>query len=91
MGRTLITGMSGAGKSTLLQEMARRGHSTIDTDYDDWTCPDRLSDEPRITELLAEFDDVIVSGTVENQAKFYRSFAHIVLLSAPVDVLLDRV
>jgi shikimate kinase len=34
---------------------------------------------------------VIVSGTVENQGLFYDRFEHVVLLSAPLDVLFERV
>lgn len=33
MTHTLLTGMSGTGKTTLLEELARRSHHTIDTDY----------------------------------------------------------
>jgi shikimate kinase len=33
---------------------------------------------------------MVVSGTVENQGAFYDRFEHIVLLSAPVDVLIER-
>ncbi len=33
----------------------------------------------------------IVSGTVENQVRFYDRFEHIVLLTVPLDVLLQRV
>ena len=33
MKRVLVTGMSGAGKSSLLDELAARGHRTVDTDY----------------------------------------------------------
>jgi hypothetical protein len=32
-----------------------------------------------------------VSGTVENQGRFYDRFHHVVLLSAPLNVLLQRV
>jgi shikimate kinase len=42
-------------------------------------------------ELLARHTDVIVSGTVENQGCFYDRFAHVVLLSAPLEVLFERV
>lgn len=91
MARVLITGMSGAGKSTLLIELARRGHQTVDTDYDGWTISDALWDEPRMAELLDTHPHVTVSGTVENQGLFYDRFDHVVLLSAPVDVLIDRV
>lgn len=91
MVRALVTGMSGAGKSTLLNELARRGHITVDTDYDGWTLPNGLWDETRVAALLTSHDDVIVSGTVENQGKFYEAFDHIVLLSAPPEVLMRRV
>jgi len=91
MVRILVTGMSGAGKSTLLQELARRGHLTVDTDYDGWTLPGVLWDEPRMSAFLARHDDVVVSGTAENQGRFYGRFKHVVLLSAPVEVLIKRV
>jgi dephospho-CoA kinase len=87
----LVTGMSGAGKSTLLEELSRRGHPVVDTDYDGWTLPDGLWDEPRMTALLAECGEVVVSGTVSNQGRFYDRFDEVVLLSAPVGVLLGRV
>ena len=90
MARILVTGMSGAGKSTLLEELARRGHRTVDTDYDDWALPGAIWDEKRMSGLLARHGDVVVSGTVENQGRFYDRFEHVVLLSAPVDVLIDR-
>ncbi|MBU2663983.1 AAA family ATPase [Actinoplanes bogorensis] len=83
--------MSGAGKSTLLDELARRGHRTVDTDFDSWTGPDGLWDEPRMAALLQDEQDVIVSGTVDNQGAFYDRFEHVVLLSAPLSVLLERV
>ena len=92
MPRILITGMSGAGKSTLLAELARRGHVTVDTDHDGWTDGSGGPwDEARMAALLAARADVVVSGTVENQGRFYDRFEHVVLLSAPVDVLVERV
>ncbi|MFC0681618.1 hypothetical protein ACFFGH_27630 [Lysobacter korlensis] len=51
MPRILLTGMSGAGKSTLLAELRRRGHDTVDTDYDGWTLPDGTWDEARMSSL----------------------------------------
>jgi len=83
--------MSGAGKSTLLAELRRRGHRTVDTDHDGWTLPDGTWDERRMAELLAEHADVVVSGTVDNQGRFYDRFDSVVLLSAPLAVLLERV
>lgn len=91
MARVLVTGMSGAGKSTILEELSRRGVRTVDTDYDGWELPDGTWDEPRMRRLLLQYRDVVVSGAVENQARFYQHFEHIVLISAPVDVLLRRV
>jgi shikimate kinase len=91
MARVLVTGMSGAGKSTLLAELRTRGHLTVDTDDDGWVLPDGLWDEARMSRLLGEQSTVAVSGTVDNQVRFYDRFDHVVLLSAPLDVLLQRV
>jgi shikimate kinase len=90
MARLLVTGMSGTGKTTLLEALAARGHLTVDTDYDGWTQAGGLWDEPRMTALLAQHSRVAVSGTVANQGLFYDRFDDIVLLSAPLDVLLNR-
>lgn len=83
--------MSGTGKSTLLEELSRRGHRTVDTDYDGWVRPDGTWDEPRMDALLSAHPAVVVSGTVANQGRFYDRFAHVVLLSAPLDTLIARV
>jgi dephospho-CoA kinase len=102
VGAVLVTGMSGTGKSSALAELARRGHTVVDTDYAGWTVdvpsPDahgteRFWREDRIDALLAEHDGgaLFVSGCVPNQGKFYSRFDAVVLLSAPVDVILDRV
>ena len=102
VGAVLVTGMSGTGKSSALAELARRGHTVVDTDYGGWTedvpSPDaqgteRFWREDRIDALLAEHDGgaLFVSGCVPNQGKFYSRFDAVVLLSAPVDVILDRV
>jgi len=91
----LVTGMSGTGKSSALAELARRGHRVVDTDYGDWIeeGSERLWREDRIDALLTEHDDglLFVSGCVPNQGKFYPRFDAIVLLSAPADVIVERV
>ncbi|MCU7730764.1 AAA family ATPase [Actinoplanes sp. KI2] len=91
MARVLVTGMSGVGKSTVLEELSRRGYFVVDTDYDGWTSADGTWDEPRMAALLTEREEVVVSGTVDNQGRFYRGFDQVVLLSAPLDVVLGRV
>jgi dephospho-CoA kinase len=87
--------MSGVGKSTVLLELARRGFTTIDTDDAGWIhivdgeplwrkpLIDALLNRPRETPLF-------VQGTVANQGRFYHRFDAIALLSAPVDVVFDR-
>ncbi|WZH37355.1 MAG: AAA family ATPase [Microbacterium enclense] len=92
MGRVLITGMSGTGKSTVLAELEARGYRTVDTDYDGWTDGDGGPwDAARMADLLATESTVIVSGTSENQGDFSDRFEEVVLLSAPVEVVIDRV
>lgn len=98
----LVTGMSGTGKSSMLAELARRGHKVVDTDHGGWDevlpLPDRsgsehLWREDRIDALLTEHTEgaLFISGTVENQGTFYPRFDAVVLLSAPIDVILERV
>jgi dephospho-CoA kinase len=54
--------------------------------------PDWVWREDRIRRLLSTDDAEVlfVSGCKTNQGKFYPQFDHIVLLSAPADVLLER-
>jgi dephospho-CoA kinase len=99
--KVLVTGMSGTGKSTALRALAARGHRTVDTDTDRWsrwvTLPDGSSDwvwrEQAVTDLLDGHGEgsLFVSGCKTNQGRCYPLFDHIVLLSAPADVLLARV
>ena len=102
MATVLVTGMSGTGKSTALAELARRGHRVVDTDYGDWSedVPlagdagwERLWREDRMHALLAEppRGALFISGCVANQVRFYPRFDAVVLLSVPVDALLERV
>lgn len=106
MSRVLVTGMSGAGKSSALAELARRGHRAVDTDDPGWRVYRRHADpvdelhvgeylwvEEKMTALLASADrrSLFVAGGAANQFTFYDRFDAVVLLSAPADVLLDRV
>jgi shikimate kinase len=93
--RVLVTGMSGAGKSSLLAELAGLGHRTVDTDHGDYhkvVDGERLWREDRIDALLSEdgMGLLFVQGTTRNQVQFYSRFDHIVLLSAPAEILVER-
>ncbi len=102
MGNVLVTGMSGTGKSTALAELDRRGFRVVDTDEPGWSEWIPASDvaegewlwrEDRIAELLESEDErtLYVQGCVSNQGKFYDRFDAVVLLSAPAQVILDRI
>jgi AAA domain-containing protein len=92
--------MSGTGKSTVLDELARRGHAVVDTDVGGWIVDiaqsdgstEPMWDEPRIAALLDEHADrtLFLAGCVANQGRFYHRFHAVVLLSAPEDVMLQR-
>jgi dephospho-CoA kinase len=97
-----VTGMSGTGKSAALAELARRGHQVVDTDYGGYTeeVPsagdggwEQLWREDRIEALLDRHERgvLFISGCVANQGRFYPRFDAVVLLSAPAEVILERV
>jgi AAA domain len=90
--------MSGTGKSSALAELGRRGFEVVDTDWGGWTFwsdadEGQVWDEERIGELLRRewTRTLYVSGTVSNQGRFYPRFDAVVLLSAPAEVLLQRI
>jgi shikimate kinase len=100
----LVTGMSGTGKSTALNRLAQRGYRVVDTDYGGWiedvprpdgTGVERQWREDRIDALIADHErsgePLFIAGTVWNQGRFHPRFDEIVLLSAPVAALLDRI
>lgn len=96
--------MSGTGKSTVIDALAARGYKAIDTDSIEWlrapsTDPvgvtgdhDWVWREDRMNQLLSTEDVPVlfVSGCRENQGAFYAQFEYIILLSAPVPVLVER-
>jgi dephospho-CoA kinase len=96
MSRVLLTGMSGTGKSSVIGELRQRGFTAIDMDEPGWSVRDaeghQLWCEERLRGLLAveHAGHLFVSGCAENQVKFYPHFSHIVLMSAPADVIKER-
>lgn len=96
----LVTGMSGSGKSTVLAELERRGHRVIDTDDPGWIVEIHTAGGPEpawdLDEIKSLIDDhrtgwLFIAGCVTNQGTVYDRFDAVVLLSAPVDIILDRV
>jgi hypothetical protein len=98
--------MSGTGKSSALAELGRRGYRVVDTDDPGWReyradveSPDPVHRgewlwvEERITRLMDSVGGrpLFVQGCVRNQSKFYDRFDAVVLLSAPAEVILDRI
>lgn len=87
--------MSGTGKTTAIRALASRGFKAVDTD-DGWCEP--LPDGRQqwradaIAVLLATEDAPVlfVAGCEDNQVQFHRQFDHIILLSAPPEVLVER-
>jgi dephospho-CoA kinase len=57
-----------------------------------WRDRDWVWREDRVAHLLAreDVDVLFVSGTASNQGKFHPQFDHIILLSAPTSVLIER-
>lgn len=87
--------MSGTGKSSVVRALVASGYKAVDTD-DGWCEP--LPDGRQqwradaIAALLAneDADILFVAGCEANQVQFHSQFDHIILLSAPADVLLER-
>jgi broad-specificity NMP kinase len=98
--------MSGTGKSSALAELGRRGYRVVDTDDPGWReyredvdstdevhRGEWLWVEDKLAALLDSDDDrtLFVQGCVRNQSAFYDRFDAVVLLSAPAEVILDRI
>ncbi|MET7510371.1 ATP-binding protein [Streptomyces albidoflavus] len=79
----LVTGVSGVGKSTVL-----------DRPLPDGSGAEPLWREDRIDALLTDHEHsgepLFLAGTVMNQGRFSSRFTEIVLLSAPLPVMLER-
>jgi dephospho-CoA kinase len=106
MSKVFVTGVSGTGKSSALAVLSRRGHRVVDTDdpgwrvYHEYVQPldelhrgEWLWVEDRMANLLDSDEQypLFVAGCVMNQAVYYHRFDAVVLLSAPAEVILNRV
>ena len=101
MSRVLVTGMSGTGKSSVLRALAAEGWAVVDADGDRWSrwqpgadgVLEWMWDADAMAELLREHEDgtLVVAGCSANQGRFYDRFDHVVLLTAPVEVMLERI
>lgn len=95
MRAVLVTGMSGVGKSTVLAALTTHAIDTVDTDGHGWL--ELVDGEPlwRLDLVTALLDrprprPLVVQGTVANQGILYHRFDAIVLLTAPLSVILER-
>lgn len=94
--RVLLTGMSATGKSSVVEELRKRGFRAIDMDdpghsYRD-SAGNQLWREDVVENALSGAGalPLFISGCAENQVKFYSRLSDVVLLTAPRDVILDR-
>ena len=97
--RVLITGMSGTGKSTVIAVLAARGYRAIDTDYDDWHIWvevdgefDWVWREDRMCELLVRCSRIpLRQRHVRKPGEVLDPlFDHVILLSAPTPLIVER-
>jgi dephospho-CoA kinase len=98
----LITGMSGTGKSTVLVTLGERGVRVADLDGARWSTEvdvpggegrEQLWLENEVASLLATVDSagLVLAGCAANQGRFYDRFDEVILLTAPVEVILERI
>jgi len=96
MKRILLTGMSGTGKSTAIAQLVSLGYRAIDLDSEglcEWDANgDELWLEDEVERLLTteDGDALFLAGCAANQVNFYEQFDYIVLLSAPKEVMTQR-
>ena len=96
MKRVLVTGMSGVGKSSVLDALRSRGYKAVDADHDGLSDFDETGmwewNEDRVQEVLATEDAEVLffSGTSVKMRRFLPQFDQVVLLSAPAEIMAER-
>jgi dephospho-CoA kinase len=96
MQRILLTGMSGVGKSTVAERLSELGFKVVETDEGGYSVVDDHGEQHWDIDsvhglLVTEDADVLfVVGSDDAQVLFYPDFDHIVLLSAPREVMVER-
>lgn len=95
-------GMSAVGKSTVLVALSKRGHAVADADEDGvieetkiegQRDPEPLLREGKVSDLLDSHPadcHLFFAATAANQGAFYGRFDAVVLLTAPLNVMMDR-
>src|ERR1700730_4837201 len=88
--------MSGSGKSTVISRLATLGFKAVDLDaagFCEWDADGEelwLEDEVQRLLDVEDSDALFLAGCAENQVKFYPQFDDVVLLSAPAEVMTER-
>ena len=96
MKRVLVTGMSGVGKSSVLDVLRGRGYKAVDADYDGLSEFDEAGNwewnEERVQAVLTteDADALFFSGTSSKMRRFLPLFDYVVLLSAPAELMAER-
>lgn len=92
-----ITGMSGVGKTAVISGLRNRGITCIDMDEPGWSYMDADGYQHWNVKRLGKAmektvdEELFVSGCAEEQAGLYHKFRIIILLSAPREIVLDRI
>ena len=96
--RILLTGMSGVGKSTLLSCMQSDQVFCLDLDNSEWMQQNPLTGERMIrTDALLHYlasrpePVILLAGCESNQRELYPDLDAVVLMTAPLDVMKERV